>query len=79
MALRAEVAAARRVPVVEFEPGAPAGELPDGEPSHDAPSGAGRGGVVELLRRIDTVTAAVVEAMSSSARRASPVERSVQS
>ena len=28
-----------------------------------------------MLRRIDTVTAAVVEAMSSSARRSSPVER----
>ena len=69
----------RRVPVVEFEPGAPAGELPDGEPSHGAPGGAGRGGVVELLRRIDAVTAAVVEAMSSSARRALPMEHSVRS
>jgi hypothetical protein len=72
VALRAEVAAARRVPVVEFETGAPVGELPDGEPSHGAPSGAGRGGVVELLRRIDTVIAAVVEATSSSVRRTSP-------
>jgi hypothetical protein len=79
VALRAEVAAARRVPVVEFERGAPAGELPDGELAHGAPSGAGRGGVVELLRRIDTVTAAAVEATSSSARRASPTEHSVQS
>jgi hypothetical protein len=79
VALRAEVAAARRVPVVEFETGAPVGELPDGEPSHGAPSGAGRGGVVELLRRIDTVIAAVVEATSSSVRRTSPTEHSVQS
>jgi hypothetical protein len=79
VALRAVVAAARRVPVVGFEPGAPAGELPDGGPSHGAPSGAGRGGVVELLRRIDTVTAAAVQATSSTARRASPTEHSVQS
>jgi hypothetical protein len=79
VALRAEVAAARRVPVVEFDPGAPGGELPGGEPSHDGCSGAGRGGVVEVLRRMDMVTAAVVEAMSSRARRASPVERPAQS
>jgi uncharacterized protein (DUF1778 family) len=79
VALRAEVAAMRRVPVVEFEPGAPADELPDSEPSHGAPGGAGRAGVVELLRRIDTVTAATVEAMSSSTRRASPTKHSVQS
>ena len=62
----------RRVPVVEFEPGAPADELPDGESSHGVCGGAGRGGVVELLRRIDAVTAAAVEAMSSGARRSSP-------
>jgi hypothetical protein len=79
VALRAEVAAARRAPVVEFDPGAPAGELPDGEPSHGALSGVGRGGVVEVLRRLDAMTAAVVEAMSSSGRRASPVERSGRS
>jgi hypothetical protein len=79
VALRAEVAAARRVPDVEFEPGAPAGELPDGQPLCGALSGAGRGGVVELLQRIDTVTAAAVEATSSSARRASPTEHSGRS
>jgi hypothetical protein len=79
VALRAEVAAARRVPVVEVEPGAQVGELPEGEPSHCAPSGAGQGGVVGLLRRIDTVTAAAVDATSSRARRSSPTEHSVQS
>jgi hypothetical protein len=79
VALRAEVAAMRRVPVVGFEPGAPADELPEGESSHGVCGGAGRGGVVELLRRIDAVTAAVVEAMSSSARRALPMEHSVRS
>jgi hypothetical protein len=42
------------------------------------PGGAGRGGVVELLRRIDTLTAAAVEATSSTARRASPREHSVR-
>ena len=79
VALRAEVAAMRRVPVVECAPGAPADELPDGEPSHGALGVAGQGGVVELLRRIDTVTAAAVEAMSSTARCASPMEHSVRS
>ena len=79
VALRAEVAAMRRVPVVEFAPGAPADELPDGESSHGVCGGAGRGGVVELLRRIDAVTAAAVGAMSSSARRALPMAHSVRS
>jgi hypothetical protein len=50
VALRAEVVAARRVPVVEFEPCLPAGELPDGELRRDAPAGAGRGSVVEPPR-----------------------------
>jgi hypothetical protein len=75
VALRAEVAAVRRAPVVEVDPAAPAAkELPD--QSCSGTSGlSDQAAVVEVLRRIDTVTAAVVEAMSSSARRSSSVER----
>ena len=75
VALRAEVAAARRVPVVELGPAVPAGELLDDQPSHDDPGGAGRVGVVGVLRRIDAVTAAAVEAASSGARSSSRAGR----
>jgi hypothetical protein len=79
VALRAEVAALRRAPVVEVDPGAPAAEeLPD-QSCSGTPGLSDQAAVVEVLRRIDTVTAAVVEAMSSGARRSSPAGRSGQS
>jgi hypothetical protein len=73
VALRAEVAAVRRVPVVELGPVRPAGELLDDKYGHDNPgntggSAADRDGVVGVLRRIDAVTAAALEAASSRAR-----------
>ena len=70
VALRAEVAAVRHTPVVELNPATPAGDLP-GQPCSSAPGWADEAGVVKVLRRIDAVTAAIVEAMSSSARRCS--------
>jgi hypothetical protein len=68
VALRAEAAAVRRVPVVKFGPAVPGGELLDDQAAHDHPGGADRDGVVGVLRRIDSVTAAAVEAASSGAR-----------
>jgi hypothetical protein len=68
VALRAEVAAVRRGPVVELGPAVPLGEPLDGQSTDDR-GGAVRGGVVGVLRRIDAVTAAVVEAASSGPRR----------
>ena len=70
VALRAEVAAVRHTPVVELDPATPAGELPD-QPCSSVPGWADEAGVVNVLRRIDAVTAAIVEAMWSSARRSS--------
>jgi len=75
VALRAEVAAVRRAPVVELGSAVPAGELPGKQLAHDNPDGADRDGVVGVLRRIDVVTAAAMEAVSSSARRSSGVGR----
>ena len=80
VALRAEVAAVRRVPVVELNPAVPAGEPLDDQPAHDQPAhdqpgGADRNGVVGVLRRIDAVTAAAVEAALSAARRSSRPDR----
>ena len=74
VALRAEFAAVRRVPVVELDPAAPGGELLDDQPSHDTPDRADGDSVVEVLRRIDAVTATAVEATSSSARHSSPAD-----
>ena len=76
VALRAEVAAVRRVPVVELDPAAPGGEPLDGQPSSGTAGRVDRDGVVEVLRRIDAVTATAVEATPSAARRSSPAERS---
>jgi hypothetical protein len=78
VALRAEVAAARRAPVVEFDPAVPAGELPD-QPCSSVSGRSDQAGVVEVLRRIDAVTAAMVEATSLSTPRSSPAERSDKS
>ena len=75
VALRAEVAAVRRVPVVELGAAAPGGEPLGGQPSHNDPGRADGDGVVEVLRRIDAVTAAAVEAASSAARRSSRPDR----
>jgi hypothetical protein len=75
VALRAEVAAVQRAPVVEFDQAAPAGELPD-RPCSGTPGRSDQAGVVEVLRRIDAVTAAIVEATSSAARHSSPGELS---
>jgi hypothetical protein len=74
VALRAEVAAVRRAPVVEVDPAVPAGKSPD-QPCSGTWGLSDRAAVVEVLRRIDAVTAAVMEAMSSSTRRSSSVER----
>jgi hypothetical protein len=64
---------------VEVDPAAPAAEeLPD-QSCFGTPGLSDQVAVVEVLRRIDTVTAAVVEAMSSGARRSSPAGRSGQS
>jgi hypothetical protein len=73
VALRAEVAALRRVP--ERASAASAGELRDDQPAHDVPGGAGRDGVAEVLRRIDAVTATAVDATLSPSRRSSRVGR----
>ena len=79
VALRAEVAAVRRVPVVELGPAVSAGELLDDQLADDNPDsnrgGADRDGVGGVLRRIDAVTAAAVEAASSRARRSSRAGR----
>jgi hypothetical protein len=68
VALRAEVASVRRLPVAKSSPAVPAGELSDQQPADDLGGGDGDG-VVGVLRRIDAVTAVAVEAASSSARR----------
>jgi hypothetical protein len=73
VALRAEVAAVRCVPVVEV-PASPGGAPPDSQPSYGTHGGAAGEGVAEVLRRIDAVSAAAVEATSSSARRSSSAE-----
>jgi uncharacterized protein (DUF1778 family) len=69
VALRAEVAALRRLSVAEPAPASPAGELLDDKHTYRGPDGADRNGVVGVLRRIDVVTAAAVEAALSPARR----------
>jgi hypothetical protein len=67
VALRAEVAAVQRMP--GLGPGVPAAELLDDQSADHDPGGtdrdgAVRDGVVGVLRQIDTLTAAVVEARS---------------
>jgi hypothetical protein len=74
VALRAEAAAVRAAPVMELNPVVLGGALLDGQPSFGAPGRVVGGGVVEVLRRIDAVTAAAVEATSSAARRSSPAD-----
>ena len=71
VALRAEVATVRRVPVVELGPAVPAAELLDDQLAHHHADDADRDDVVGVLRRIDAVTAAAVDAALSSARRSS--------
>jgi hypothetical protein len=73
VALRAEAAAVRPVPVVELNLAALSDELPDDQPSFSAP-GRAVDDVAEVLRRIDAVTAAAMEAASSAARRPSPAD-----
>ena len=83
VALRAEVAATRRPP--ELGSAVPAGELldeqsPDPDPGGEDRDAAVRGGAVRdggvgVLRRIDAVTTAVVDAALSSVRRSSPAVR----
>jgi uncharacterized protein (DUF1778 family) len=73
VALRAEVAALRRVP--ERASAVSAGELLDDQPAHDIPCGADRNDEAEVLRRIDAVTAAAVDATLSPARRSSRAGR----
>jgi hypothetical protein len=74
VALRAEVAAVREVPSVAQGRAVPTGELLEDQPAPDDPGGAGRDRVVGVLRRIDAVTAAAVEAASSAARRSSTAD-----
>jgi hypothetical protein len=74
VALRAEVAAMRRAPGAALDPAAPAGELTDDQPSHDTPCRSDQGGMTGVLRRIDAVTAAAVDAAPSAARRSSPAD-----
>jgi hypothetical protein len=71
VALRAEVAAVRPVPVVELGPAVPAAELLDDQLAYHHADDADRDDVVGVLRRIDAVTAAAVDAALSSARRSS--------
>jgi hypothetical protein len=72
VALRAQAAAVRPVPVVELNPVAPGGALLDDQLSFGAPGRRVVGDdVVDVLRRIDAVTAVAVEATSSAARRSS--------
>jgi hypothetical protein len=78
VALRAEVAAVRRAPVVEVDSAAAAGELPD-QSCSGTPGLSDQAGVAVVLRRIDAVTAAAVEAMSPSTRGSSPAEHSGRS
>jgi hypothetical protein len=71
VALRAEVAAVRRMP--GLGPAVLAAELLDDQSADPDPGGtdrdgAVRGGVVGVLQRIDTLTAAVVEARSGMPR-----------
>jgi hypothetical protein len=73
VALRAEVAAVQRVP--EPGPAVPAGELLNDQRLPDVPGGRDWNGVIGVLRRIDAVTAAAVDAASSSAPRSSPAGR----
>lgn len=82
VALRAEAAAVRRVRVVEPKSVVPGGELLVDQSCFGAPGRVVGGDVAEVLRRIDMVTAAAVEATSSVARRRSlptDAERSGQS
>jgi hypothetical protein len=72
VALRAEVAALRRAPVPEINPAGPAGEL-YGQPCTGIHGWSDQAGVVEVLRRIDAVTAVMVEETSSAARWSSHV------
>jgi len=78
VALRAEVAALRWAAGATLNPAASAGELLD-QPCSGTPGLSDQAGVVEVLRRIDAVTAAVVEATLSAARRSLPGERSARS
>ena len=75
VALRAEVAAVREVSAVALGPAVPAGELLAGQLAPDDPGGAGRDGVVGVLRWIDAVTSAAVDAVSSAARSSSRAGR----
>ena len=78
VALRAEVAALRRVP--ERAVAVSAAELLDGQPARDVPCDGDRDGVVTLLRRIDVVTATAVNALSAAQRASRPGRgRSVRS
>jgi hypothetical protein len=71
VALRAEVAALRRLPVAELSSALPAAELFHGQLARGVAGGADRDDVAEVLRRIDAVTGVVLEA-ASSATRSSP-------
>jgi hypothetical protein len=68
VALRAEVAAARRRPAADLGPAVPVGELFD-QFTDSPPDGVNLAEVVVgVLRRIDALTAAALDAVASSAR-----------
>jgi hypothetical protein len=76
VALRAEVAATRRVPVVDVGPAVPTGELLDGQlTSGTADCAVLPDVVVGVLRRIDALTAAAMDAAASSVRVSRPSGR----
>jgi hypothetical protein len=74
VALRAEAAAMRRVPVVEPNPVSSGSALLGDQSCSGAPGQVVGDDVAEVLRRIDAVTAAAVETTSSAARRSSPAD-----
>ena len=75
VALRAEVAALRRVPVWSSLQLCRQVSCSTTSPPTTLRGGADRDGVVGVLRRIDAVTAAAVDAASSAARRSSRAGR----
>ena len=67
IALRMEVVAGYRLPVVGPSPAVTSGELFGDQPDRAGPGGADDGGAVGVLRRIDALTAAGLVAVLSGA------------
>jgi hypothetical protein len=76
VALRAEVAAARRVPAADLGPAVPVRELLDDQFTDSTPDVVNLPEVVVgVLRRIDALTAAAMDAVASNARDSLPSGR----